>query len=133
MGLKKRAKVSAEFSMSSLTDIIFLLLIFFMLTSTLVAPNALNLKLPGKSNTTSVSNKSIPDIAITRAGDYELDGRRIKFGNLETAIKRLKRAEKGGKLDITISPHPDAPVDNLVEIMDMAMRLQVNAIMAMEE
>ena len=51
MGLKKRSKVSAEFSMSSLTDIIFLLLIFFMLTSSLVAPNALNLKLPGSSRT----------------------------------------------------------------------------------
>ena len=49
MGMKKRAKVSAEFSMSSLTDIIFLLLIFFMLTSSVVVPNALNLQLPGQS------------------------------------------------------------------------------------
>ncbi|MFM9952070.1 MAG: ExbD/TolR family protein, partial [Saprospiraceae bacterium] len=49
MGLKKRSKVSSQFNMSSLTDIIFLLLIFFMLTSTVVAPNALNLKLPGSS------------------------------------------------------------------------------------
>lgn len=46
---KKKSKISAEFNMSSLTDIIFLLLIFFMLTSSIVAPNALNLKLPGTS------------------------------------------------------------------------------------
>lgn len=132
MGLKRKAKVSAEFSMSSLTDIIFLLLIFFMLTSSLVAPNALNLKLPGSSSTPSTSNEKIPDVAITRAGDYELDGKRISVGNLEKGLRRLKRSAKG-KLDVTISPNPDAPVENLVEVMDMAMRLQINAIMAMEK
>ena len=54
MGLRKKNKASAEFSMSSLTDIIFLLLIFFMLTSSLVVPNALNLKLPGKRKSSTV-------------------------------------------------------------------------------
>jgi len=132
MGLKKKVKVSAEFSMSSLTDIIFLLLIFFMLTSSLVAPNALNLKLPGKSSAPSTSNKEIPDVTITRGGDYELNGKRISAGNLETGLRRLRRAA-AGKLDVTISPDPDAPVENLVEVMDMAMRLQINAIMAMED
>ena len=48
MAVKSRSKVSAQFNMSSLTDIIFLLLIFFMLTSSIVTPNALNLQLPGK-------------------------------------------------------------------------------------
>jgi len=132
MGLKRKAKVSAEFSMSSLTDIIFLLLIFFMLTSSLVAPNALNLKLPGSNSTPSTSNEKIPDVAITRAGDYELDGKRISVGNLEKGLRSLRRSAKG-KLDVTISPDPDAPVENLVEVMDMAMRLQINAIMAMEK
>jgi len=132
MGLKKKAKVSAEFSMSSLTDIIFLLLIFFMLTSSLVAPNALNLKLPGKSSAPSTSNKDIDDVTITRKGTYELNGNGISAANLETALRRLKRATSG-KLDVTISPDPDSPVENLVEVMDMAMRLEINAIMAMEE
>ena len=132
MGLKRKAKVSAEFSMSSLTDIIFLLLIFFMLTSSLVAPNALNLKLPGSSSTPSTSNEKIPDVTITRSGTYQLDGKGISAGNLETGLRRLKSSAKG-KLDITISPDPEAPVENLVEVMDMAMRLQINAIMAMEK
>jgi len=132
MGLKRKAKVSAEFSMSSLTDIIFLLLIFFMLTSSLVAPNALNLKLPGSSSTLSTSNEKIPDVTITRSGKYELDGKGISAGNLETGLRRLKSSARG-KLDITISPDPEAPVENLVEVMDMAMRLQINAIMAMEK
>ena len=68
MGLKKRSKVSAEFNMSSLTDIIFLLLIFFMLTSSLVVPNALNLKLPSSSNSKVVSSSKVSDVAIRKSG-----------------------------------------------------------------
>ena len=74
MGLKKRGKVSAEFSMSSLTDIIFLLLIFFMLTSSLVSPNALNLKMPGTSNVPSSTAKSLPKITITKSGSFLFEG-----------------------------------------------------------
>lgn len=131
MGLKKKSKVSAEFSMSSLTDIIFLLLIFFMLTSSLVSPNALFLKLPGSSNPT-VSNDTPPDISITRKGVYRLDGKTIKLSNLTTAIKRLKRSSKG-KLDITISPEKNTPVQYVVAIMDVAVKTNVNGILTTAE
>ena len=71
MALQKRSKVSAEFNMSSLTDIIFLLLIFFMLTSTVVAPNALNLKLPGRADTpTSPSTERLDEVRIDEGGGF---------------------------------------------------------------
>ncbi|MEM9820481.1 MAG: biopolymer transporter ExbD [Bacteroidota bacterium] len=133
MGIKKRNKVSAEFSMSSLTDIIFLLLIFFMLTSNLVAPNALNLKLPGKSNPT-VSSSNPPDVRISRDGTFYLDNRKMSSDVvLSSAIRRLRNSNGGKTLDVTISPHPDSPVEKLVTVMDIAMRLKVNAILATEE
>ena len=116
--------------MSSMTDIIFLLLIFFMLTSNLVSPNALNLKLPGKGNP-STSSVSPPDVSIERSGVFKLDGRKITSGNLETALRRLSRGKK--KLDITISPEPRTPVEHVVTVMDIAMRLELNAILATEE
>ena len=130
MSIKKRNKVQAEFNMSSMTDIIFLLLIFFMLTSNLVAPNALNLKLPGKGNP-STSSSSPPDVSIERSGTFRLDGRKISSTNLETALRRLARGNK--KLDITISPEPRTPVEHVVTVMDIAMRLEINAILATEE
>ena len=130
MSIKKRNKVQAEFNMSSMTDIIFLLLIFFMLTSNLVAPNALNLKLPGKGNP-STSSSSPPDVSIERSGTFKLDGRKISATNLETALRRLSRGNK--KLDITISPEPRTPVEHVVTVMDIAMRLEINAILATEE
>ncbi|MBQ2575440.1 MAG: biopolymer transporter ExbD, partial [Bacteroidales bacterium] len=52
MSLRSRNKISSEFSMSSMTDIVFLLLIFFMVTSTMIAPNALKLLLPSSNNQT---------------------------------------------------------------------------------
>lgn len=131
MGIKKRNRVSAQFNMSSLTDIIFLLLIFFMLTSNLVAPNALNLKLPGKGNP-SVSSSSPPDVSIERSGVFRLDGRKITAKNLRTALRRLSK-NSGGDLDITISPEPRTPVEHVVTVMDIAMQLKINAILATEE
>ena len=53
MALKRRQKISPSFSMSSMTDLIFLLLIFFMITSTMVSPNAIKVLLPQGSEQTS--------------------------------------------------------------------------------
>ncbi len=130
MGVKRRNKVSAEFNMSSMTDIIFLLLIFFMLTSNLVAPNALNLKLPGRGNPSTTSSEPT-DVTIKRNGNYYLDGKRITLKNVETALRRLKRRDRD--LAITISPDDGTAVENVVAIMDIAMRHQINAILATEE
>ena len=132
MGLKKRSKVSAEFSMSSLTDIIFLLLIFFMLTSNLVAPNALNLKLPGTSNTSIPSTSRIDDVRITKSGNYRLNGDGITLANLERTLANKARGG-GGKLSMTISPDKGTPVEHVVAIMNIAMRYDINGILAAEK
>jgi len=124
MGLKKKSKVSAEFSMSSLTDIIFLLLIFFMLTSSLVSPNALNLKMPGKSNVTSSSKKDLKDVTITKNGKFLWNNSAISLGNLKPKMRSLKREK------MTISPDPDAPIEAVVTIMDLARQYEIEAILA---
>jgi biopolymer transport protein ExbD len=92
--------------MSSLTDIIFLLLIFFMLTSSLVAPNALNLKLPGSSKTSRVATDQIDNVTISRTGEYFFNGRRISINDLETTLGRKARASSK-KMNMTISPAPE--------------------------
>lgn len=131
MGLKKRSKVSAEFSMSSLTDIIFLLLIFFMLTSSLVAPNALNLKLPGSSRTKVTSSSKIDDVRISRNGNFFLNGSSVSLERLESRLSSMANASRG-KLSITISPAKGTPVESVVAVMDIAMRYDINGILATE-
>ena len=131
MGLKKRSKVSAEFSMSSLTDIIFLLLIFFMLTSTLVAPNALNLKLPGSSRSTAATPRQIDDVRISKGGRYYVNNKRRSLGDIEREMARLSRASSNPA--VTISPDKGTPTEYVVAVMDLAMRYDINGVLTTEE
>ncbi len=132
MGLKKRSKVSAEFSMSSLTDIIFLLLIFFMLTSSLVAPNALNLKLPGSSTASMPSTSQIDNVRITRSGRYSINGDVVTLGNLERTLANKAR-NSSKQISITIAPDKGTPVEHVVAIMNIALRYDINGILASEK
>lgn len=115
--------------MSSLTDIIFLLLIFFMLTSNLVAPNALNLKLPGKSSAPSTSREELPDIVIDKDGGFFMDGRRVDAQGLEREMASLQR-RKGKGFSILLSPDKRAAVEHVVVVMDLALQYEANAILA---
>lgn len=78
MAIKRRTKVEPAFSMSSMTDIVFLLLIFFLVTSTLINPNALRLLLPKSTNqisakaTVSVSIKHYPSSGPTPTTSTEI-------------------------------------------------------------
>ena len=129
MALKKRNKVSAEFSMSSLTDIIFLLLIFFMLTSTLVSQNALNLKLPSSSSKT-VAPQSL-SVSIEKGGKFYVNGKRVKSSSLSSAIRRgIKNHSKSeGKPTINIVAEQGVGIEYVVRVMDVANKLKLNAIL----
>ena len=124
MGLKKKNKVSAEFNMSSLTDIIFLLLIFFMLTSSLVVPNALNLKLPGRTKTKTQITTEPYNVKIVRDGKYYLNGKRISGSNLEKGVADLRK-KIGKDASMVISYHPDVANEFVVRVMDIAYRYGV--------
>jgi len=131
MALKKRNKISAEFSMSSLTDIIFLLLIFFMLTSTLVSQNALNLKLPSSSSKT-VAPQSIA-VSIEKEGRFYYNGKRMSIQNVEKNIRSaVRKTSNREKTTISIVSERGTPIELVVQVMDMANRLKVQAILATE-
>lgn len=126
MALKRRNKLSAQFSMSSMTDIIFLLLIFFMLTSTLVHPNALKLLLPQSSNQTSAKPQT--SVSITKDLRYYIESRRVAFDELEPSlVKRL-----GSQPDMYIALHVDesVPMKEVVRVMNIAKKHQYKLILA---
>ena len=111
-----------------MTDIIFLLLIFFMLTSSLVAPNAIFLRLPGTSAPPKqVSTKKSVDVGIDNTGLYAVNGRTIDLMALETELSVRKEADK--ELSITISPQDETPTEAVVAIMDITVRLGIDAIL----
>ncbi len=127
MGIKKKAKVSAQFNMSSLTDIIFLLLIFFMLTSSMVVPNALNLKLPGKSKSSTELKAPPTNITIKRDGSYWIRGEKVSLVRIEKAVREL--GKKGRPVSMTLTPDPKVPNQYVVGIMDIAFRYGVETIL----
>ncbi len=116
--------------MSSLTDIIFLLLIFFMLTSSLVAPNALNLKLPSSSRSAQPSTSQVDDVRISTSGSYFLNNKRQSLSDLEQQMRQLSRSSKPS---IIISPDKGTPTEYVVAVMDLAMRYKVNGVLATEK
>ena len=86
MALKRRNKIQATFSMSSMTDVIFLLLIFFMITSTVVFPNAIKVLLPQSKQQTSASPQAKVTIEIDKNGRLDASGEPllnyyVAFGN----------------------------------------------------
>ena len=129
MGLKKDSKVSAEFNMSALTDIIFLLLIFFMLTSSAVIPNALNLRLPGKSNSQKELETKPYVVTISGEGMYFVNQKRVSLETLESGLEKHKARNKSRTISIIISPDSDVPAEKVVAVMDIAYRLEIDAIM----
>ena len=126
MGLRSRNKVSANFNMSSMTDIVFLLLIFFMLTSTLVSPNALKLLLPNSKAKTL--EKQTISISITKDIDFYINENKVTAASIEQQLKLLISNEK----EPAIILHTDKTVaiEHVVKVMDIAYRNKYKIVLA---
>lgn len=126
MNLRRRNKVNPNFNMSSMTDIVFLLLIFFMLTSTLVSPNALKLLLPNSKSKTL--EKQTVSISINKDIEYYINEKQVNELNLEDEIKEIVT----GTEEPAIILHADKSVDieYVVKIMDIAYRNKYKIVLA---
>ena len=132
MALKRNTKVDAQFALSSMTDIVFLLLIFFLVTSTLINPNALKLLLP--QSTGQVNAKATVSVSIKDWGDdvytYHLNGSQeaTPFVEVEEQLIGLLSTEE----DPTFSIYSDqsVPVGEVVQMMNIAKRNHYKVILA---
>ena len=126
MSLRSKNKVSANFSMSSMTDIVFLLLIFFMLTSTLVSPNALKLLLPNSKARTL--EKQTISVSITPEIEYYIEDQKFPFDQIENQLKQRLANEQ----EPAIVLHADKTVDIefAVKVMDIAYRNKYKVVLA---
>ena len=132
MALKRNTKVDAQFSVSSMTDIVFLLLIFFLVTSTLINPNALKLLLP--KSTGQVSAKATVSVSIKDWGNDTYtdhvngDKAPASYEQVEDQLIGLLSSEE----DPTFSIYSDqsVPVGEVVQIMNIAKRNHYKVILA---
>lgn len=127
MGLKRNSKVSAEFSMSSLTDIIFLLLIFFMLTSNFVQIQPFELP---ESDSKTVAPISVV-VAIEKSGVYTVDNNEVPRSSLNRVIaSAVRELDEQENTTITIVAEIGTDFERVTEIMGIAAALRVQAIIA---
>ena len=130
MAIKRKYRISTEFSLASMSDLVFLLLIFFMLASTLVAPNALKLLLPQSNNQTAA--KAVTTISITKDLKFYINDegnlKQVAFQDIEPFLKQ----KFGGNPETYISLHADesVPIEQVVKIMNIARKNEFKLILA---
>lgn len=126
MALRSRSKIDATFSMSSMTDVVFLLLIFFMITSTLVNPNAIKLLLPQSKQ--QAAAKPQTSVSISRDLTYYVGTTPVRFNQIEAELRK----RVGDEEDVYISLHVDenVPMREVVKVMNIAKNNQYKVILA---
>lgn len=126
MAITQRNKININFSSVGMTDVVFNLLIFFMLTSTLVHPTALKLLLP--KGTTQTSAKPQTTVSITNDLKYYVEKQQVTIEELESVLKQ----KLGANPETYIALHADktVPFENVVRVLDMAQRNNYKLIIA---
>lgn len=118
MAIQSRNKISTEFQLASMTDIVFLLLIFFMVTSTQIAPNGLQVTLPQSTS----QLKQIPQVSVSINAQlqFAVNKNIVPFEQLEVLLKQelAKQAEPS----IVLRVDKDVPTGETVKIMEIANR-----------
>ena len=128
MNLRGKHKVTPEFNMSSMTDIVFLLLIFFMIASTLVSAEAIDLLLPqSSSKTTQTKNVSV---SVDKDVNYYVDMKKVSKANLEAEV--LAKVGESDVPTITIRSDQDVEMKHVVYIMDIANRNKIKSTLAVK-
>ncbi|MEO6348227.1 MAG: biopolymer transporter ExbD [Aquaticitalea sp.] len=128
MKIRGRNKVTPEFNMSSMTDIVFLLLIFFMLASTLVSTNAIDILLPKASGKTE--NKKSVAVSITKDLNFYIDKKLVGESVLEYELKAA--LENQQEPTIVLRAEKSVAVENVVKVMDIANRNKFKVILAVQ-
>ena len=126
MALRSRNKVSPNFNMSSMTDIVFLLLIFFMLTSTLVSPNALKLLLP--SSKARTLEKQTISVSITKDITFFINKNKVQETNIEQELKLI--LDNIDEAAIILHADKTVGIEHVVKIMDIAYRNKYKIVLA---
>ncbi|GAP72235.1 ExbD/TolR family protein [Candidatus Symbiothrix dinenymphae] len=121
MGIKRKNKLTAEFNMSSMTDMIFLLLIFFMITSTVVTPNAIKVMLPQSAQQTSA--KPLSRVTIDKNLRYYVayDREKEKRVNFDDIVPFLQKCyAQNNEMYVALYADETIPYAEVVKLLDIA-------------
>jgi biopolymer transport protein ExbD len=118
MKIKRRAKASTEIPASSMSDIAFLLIIFFMLTTVFSQEAGLKYELPDSVNEVELSKKNI-EITVFANGSIQIDGQERPFEEIKTTVQTMKLIRPD--VFVVIKVEPTAPYKYLVDTIDQVL------------
>lgn len=127
MAIKMQNKIDTTFSATSMSDLVFLLLIFFMLTSTMVSPNAINLVLPKSDSDKQLVSKNV-EVYINEDLMYFVNpeganAQPIAYEELLPALQEAVAHDDSGMQSIILRADKSVPVENVVALMDVLNQL----------
>lgn len=129
MNLRRRNKLTSELSTSSLNDIMFFLLLFFLITSTLVSPNVMKLLLPNANSGKAMSKQNIT-ISVSSDLEYYVDNKPVPFENLEaTIVSNIVNKEEP---TVILKVDKSVQIQNLVDLLDIGNRNKIKMVLATE-
>jgi len=127
MIIRRKRHFRPEVSTSSLNDIMFFLLLFFLIVSSLANPNVIKLLLPDSKSAQNLNKQQI-SISITKDKKYFIDNRQISFIDLEPLLK--SRISSLQEPTVILRLENSLTVQDLVDVMEIGTRLKVKMVMA---
>lgn len=128
MKLKRQRRFHAEVQTASLNDIMFFLLLFFLIVSTLGSPNVIRLMLPKTSESTNEVSKQPITLSITEDKEYFIDRKQINFPELETAVMEATAGME--EPTVVLRAAESLTIQDLVDVMAIGARLKVRMVLA---
>jgi biopolymer transport protein ExbD len=127
MNIKRERRFKPEVSTSSLNDIMFFLLLFFLIVSSLANPNVIKLLLPNSKSAQTLDKQQIT-ISVTKDKRYFIDNQQIKFNDIESLLK--SRISTIKEPTVILRLENSLTVQDLVDVLEIGTRLNVKMVMA---
>lgn len=127
MAIKRNKRFHAEVATSSLSDIMFFLLLFFLIISTLANPNVIRMTLP-KSKTNEKTNKQLITLSVTEEKRFFIDKEEVDFGQLEDRL--LSKMDPQKQQTVVIRIPSTMQVQDLVDVLQIGVKNKLKFVIA---
>jgi len=127
MNLRRKSKITAEVATSSMNDIMFFLMLFFLIMSTLLNPNVIKLTLPNSKHNQTLRQKEV-SISITKDLQYFIDNQAVPFDKIEAYL--AVELQKSKDLTVILRCDSSLPVQELVNVLEIGNKLKVKMVLA---
>jgi biopolymer transport protein ExbD len=127
MKLRRKNKLIAEVATSSMNDIMFFLMLFFLIMSTLLNPNVIKLTLPNSKHSQAIHKKEI-SLSITKDLQYFLENKPVDFSQLETELQRSVANEQ--EATVILRCDNGLTIQDLVNVLEIGNKLKIKMILA---